>query len=479
MESIEKFRNIVLAIIISISILFVFNFFWLKGLYSSIKSETTQTIYSCIEEADNAEMQKRLELISISPDFSGFISIDKSINSSDTISPYNILETTTQHAINETDTTILTNSESLGMNLNTFSQLIKEVRLTVHHNLDPVVPINLFLLDSIINGKLIHSGLDATVYGTEIIDLNTDSIIQSSPNYKSNGKRGNIYLYVYDTENNLAYKVYSSSTTLTILTRMSGILATTFLIIIILIFAFIYFIKTVMKLRTLEEIKTDFINNMTHELKTPLAAAYSAVDTLINFKQGDNKEKSDKYLMLCEEQLSHLNGLVEQILSMSMRKKKSFVINQETLKLLELIAPLVQQHKLKVNGQDVYFNIEITPKDLTVEADRLHLSNIISNIIDNAIKYSSDTIMIDIKCYLEEEGYCVISIKDNGIGISKENQEKIFDKFFRVPNGNIHNVKGYGLGLFYVKTMIEEHKGNIFVESDLGKGSVFTIKLPA
>lgn len=476
MESIKKFRNIVLAIIISISILFVFNFIWLKGVYSSIKSETAQTIYSCIEDADNAEMQKRLGLISVSPDFSGFISIDKSISSSDTL--YNTLETTTQHTINQTDTTVVTNSESLGLDLDAFSQLIKEVRLTVHQRLDPVVPINLSVLDSLINIKLAHSGLDAIVYYSEIIDLNSDSILQSSPNSNSSARQGNLYQYVYNTESNLAYKVYVSSTTGAILMRMSGILATTFLIIIILIFAFIYFIKTVMKLRTLEEMKTDFINNMTHELKTPLAAAYSAVDTLINFKQGDNKEKSDTYLLLCEEQLSHLNGLVEQILSMSMRKKKSIVINKETIKLSDLINQLVQQHKLKINGQNVDFNIELTPQDLTVKADRLHLSNIISNIIDNAAKYSSDRIMIDIKCYLEKGRYCVMSIKDNGVGITKENQERIFDKFFRVPNGNIHNVKGYGLGLFYVKTMVEEHNGTILVDSNLGQGSVFTIKLP-
>jgi len=477
MESIKKFRNIVLAIIISIFILFIFNLFWLKGLYASIESETAQTIYSCIEDADNAEMQKRLELISLSPDFSGFISIDKSISSSDTTSAYNTLKTTTQHTVNKSYT-VVTNSESLGLDLDAFSQLIKEVRLTMHQSLDSVVPINLLVLDSLINIKLTHSGLSAVVYYSEIVDLETNAILKSSINSKSLGKPGHLYQYIYDTENNFAYNVYASSVSGTILTRMSGILVTTFLIILILIFAFIYFIRTVMKLKTLEEMKTDFINNMTHELKTPLAAAYSAVDTLINFKQGDDKQKSDTYIQLCEEQLSHLNGLVEQILSISMRKEKSIVINKEIIKLPDLINQLVQQHKLKTNKQKNDFNIELTPKDLTVKADRLHLSNIISNIIDNAIKYSSDSVRIDIKCYLEKGRYCVISIKDYGIGITKENQERIFDKFFRVPNGNIHNVKGYGLGLFYVKTMIEKHNGTILVDSNLGEGSVFIIKLP-
>lgn len=476
MESIKKFRNIVLAIIISISILFIFNFFWLKNVYTSIRNETAQTIHACIEEADNAEIQNRLEMISLSPDFSGFISIDKSITHSDTTS--NTLETTTQHTINHTDTTVVTHSESLTLNLNAFSQLIKEVRLTVHQQLDPVLPINLSRLDSLINTKLIHNALNATVYYSEIIDLNTDSILQSSLKSESFQTHANPHQYVYDTENNLAYNVYLSSTTGAILIRMSGILATTLLMIIILIFAFLYFIKTVMKLRTLEEMKTDFINNMTHELKTPLAAAYSAVDTLINFKQGDSKEKSDTYLLLCEEQLSHLNGLVEQILSMSMRKNKSIVLNKENINLSDLIHHLIQQHQLKINNQHVTFHTEITPQDLTIKADRLHLNNMISNIIDNAVKYASDTVTIHIKCLSEKNRYCVISIQDNGTGITKENQERIFDKFFRVPNGNIHNVKGYGLGLFYVKTMIEQHNGTILVDSTLGQGSVFTIKLP-
>lgn len=231
-----------------------------------------------------------------------------------------------------------------------------------------------------------------------------------------------------------------------------------------------------MRQRTLEEMKDDFTNNMTHELKTPIAVAYSAADALLNFKQGDDKEKREKYLTICKEQLSHLTGLVEQILSMSMERRQSFVLNKEDLHIKDNIDILVEQHRLK-SGKDIVFNINIDQEDPVVYADRTHLNNMISNLIDNAIKYSHQKLMINISVSQDKQ-FTYISIKDNGIGISEEKQKLIFDKFYRIPSGNKHDVKGYGLGLFYVKTMAEKHKGSISVESQPGKGSTFIIKIP-
>jgi len=257
---------------------------------------------------------------------------------------------------------------------------------------------------------------------------------------------------------------------------MSGILVTTFLIIVLLSYAFWYFIRTVIQLKSLEEMKSDFTNNMTHELKTPIAVAYSAADTLLNFKQGESKEKREQYLTICIEQLSRLHDLVEQILSVSMEQSKKITINKETIELYPLISQIVHHHTLKA-GKSPEIYVEIHPETLTVYADRTHLKNIINNLIDNAVKYASDNVKITIESYIDN-GYCFIIIKDNGIGISQENQKYIFDKFYRVPQGNLHNVKGFGLGLFYVKTMVEQHGGEITVRSSLNKGSEFVIKLP-
>ena len=226
--------------------------------------------------------------------------------------------------------------------------------------------------------------------------------------------------------------------------------------------------------------REDFVGAFTHELKTPIAVAYAANDALLNFNQAEEKTQRDKYLRICQEQLQRLSGLVEQILSMSMERRKTFRLHPEVLSMADILEPLIEQHKLK-SEKPVHILTKIEPAGLTLTADRTHFSNIISNLIDNAIKYSYEEAEISICCRQitsSEQGDCVeISISDRGIGIAPEKQKHIFDKFYRVPTGNLHDVKGYGLGLFYVKTMTEKHGGSVSVKSEPGKGSTFTVRL--
>ena len=232
--------------------------------------------------------------------------------------------------------------------------------------------------------------------------------------------------------------------------------------------------------QTLEEMKSDFTNNITHELKTPIAVAYAANDALLNFNQAEEKAQRDKYLRICQEQLQRLSGLVEQILSMSMERRRTFRLHPEEFAIRDILETLIEQHKLKAESS-VHISVDIEPEDLSVLADRTHFSNIISNLIDNAIKYSHGEAEVAIHCRkVTVEGQneqTEISVSDHGIGIAPEKQKHIFDKFYRVPTGNLHDVKGYGLGLFYVKTMIEKHGGSVSVKSELGKGSTFTIRI--
>ena len=356
-----------------------------------------------------------------------------------------------------------------------FEQLIKEVRLVVHQSIDSIVPVNLQLLDSLIESNFKNRGISARLFYSEMVDLNTGNVLASSSPATMQAKTS-FYLYEYDTENRFAYKIYTASMAGSILRRMSGILISTFLTIAVLGYAFWYFIQTVLRLKTLEEMKKDFTNNMTHELNTPISVAYSAVDTLLNFKQGENKGKRIKYLNICIEQLSHLQDMVEHILSMSMDNSTNIDLNKSIIELKPLLHKITEQQKMKT---DKHLNIEfvIQPENMTVYADRTHLFNIINNLMDNAIKYSSAIVDIRIHSYING-GSVFISIQDNGIGISKENQNRIFDKFYRIPQGNLHNVKGYGLGLFYVKTMLERHNGEITVKSMMHRGTEFIIKIP-
>ena len=379
--------------------------------------------------------------------------------------------------INNNDTATLVKSEPVGLNLAAFSQLLKEIKSTIHQNIDTILPVDLTRLDSLMERELHHKGIYSKIYYMEIIDHHSGNVLITSEIDSSyNNNEYSSFLYLYDQENGYAYRVYMASLTRVVFNQMAGILISTFLIILLLGFTFWFFIRTVMQQKTLEEMKDDFTNNMTHELKTPIAVTYSAVDTLLNFRQGENKEKRKKYLQVCIDQLAHLSGLVEQILSMSMERRKAIVLHKEDIEIGPVIYQMMELHQLKSN-KEVIFYIKVEPEDMTVYADNVHLNNIISNLLDNAIKYSPKKAIIEISAYQEEQ-YSVLSIQDHGMGIATSNLERIFDKFYRVPNGNLHKVKGYGLGLFYVKQIVEKHKGTIDVKSVQNKGSVFTIKLP-
>lgn len=472
----QRFKNVIMVIIVSISVLFVFNIFYLRGLFHSIEADTERVISSCIEEADNKEIQIRMDILSRYPNGVHSIMIDKSF-SSDSTSETSTLQTTTRSMINNNDTATKVRSETLDLNLAAFSQLLNEIRSIIHQNIDVVLPVDLQKLDSLLIIELKNKGIHSDVYYTEIIDKETGTVLRTSREESFGGSIDNYsLLYTYNQENNHAYKVHMASLTSIVFKQMSGILISTFLIIILLGIAFWYLIRTVMQQKTLEEMKDDFTNNMTHELKTPIAVAYSAADTLLNFRQGDNREKRKKYLQVCIDQLSHLSGLVEQILSMSMERRKSITINADYIEVKTVIDQMVDLHQLKANKK-VVFNVHITPEDMTIYADNVHLNNIISNLFDNAIKYSEDKAVIEITAY-QEKAFSVLMVKDHGIGITPNNIEHIFDKFYRVPSGNLHNVKGYGLGLFYVKQIVGKHNGSISVKSTVNKGSVFTIKLP-
>ena len=254
--------------------------------------------------------------------------------------------------------------------------------------------------------------------------------------------------------------------------QMAGILISSFLLFMVILVAFVYLLYTILRLKTVEELKTDFTNNMTHELKTPISIAYAANDVLLNYSSTTN-EKQKKYLDIVREQLNHLSGLVEQILTLSVENRSTFRLHLETIQVAELLTPLIEQFKLKTD-KPIDITTEV-PEHMTVTADRTHLYNMLSNLIGNAIKYSGEkTCRIILKGTVSSQEM-TLSVTDEGIGISEANQKRVFDKFYRVPSGNLHDVKGFGLGLYYVSDMMSKHNGSVTVKSQLGKGSTFTL----
>ena len=220
--------------------------------------------------------------------------------------------------------------------------------------------------------------------------------------------------------------------------------------------------------------KDDFTHNITHELKTPVSVAYAANDALLQFADDLDRETRENYLKMSLEQLRKLGGMIEQILSTSMKRRKTFVLHKEAIDLQNTLTEIAEEQRMKAKKQ-VDIHIKVVPDNLQVNADRQHFMQIVSNICDNAVKYSHEEVRIDIFCTKDTEGNVVIIISDNGIGISTAHQHHIFDKFYRVPNGNLHDVKGYGLGLYYVATMMRLHGGMVSVESEKGKGATFKL----
>jgi two-component system, OmpR family, phosphate regulon sensor histidine kinase PhoR len=245
----------------------------------------------------------------------------------------------------------------------------------------------------------------------------------------------------------------------------------------IVIFCFVYAIKVIIRQKNLSDIKNDFINNMTHEFKTPIATVSLAVEALQDPDLMNQEAFRKRYISVIKDENKRLGSQVEKVLQAATLDKKEFKLKLEEINLEEILDGARRQFELQVEnkGGEITFESELGYP--LIRADAFHLSHIFNNLLDNANKYCKEKPVIRIKAW-EEGEHAFISIQDNGIGMNKDAQRKIFDKFYRVPTGNLHDVKGFGLGLSYVKTMLEAHKGEISVQSEPGKGSIFTIKLP-
>ena len=225
-------------------------------------------------------------------------------------------------------------------------------------------------------------------------------------------------------------------------------------------------------------IKNDFISNMTHELKTPISTVGVALEALSKFGASNDPEKVSEYIDISKHELNRLNILVDKVLKMSAYDKEENVMNFSEVKVDDLTRTVMNSMRLHFEKHHVVTEIDIQEGDFRISGDRVHLTNVIYNVLDNAIKYSTEDAKLGIK--LSHEGNdIVIRIVDNGIGIPSEYRDKVFDRFFRVPNDDVHNVKGYGLGLNYVKDIIEKHKGSVRIESTQNVGTEVIIKLPS
>lgn len=260
-----------------------------------------------------------------------------------------------------------------------------------------------------------------------------------------------------------------------VLASMKNILIICLLFSALLMAVFYYSMRLILNQKKLSEIKNDFINNMTHELKTPIATISLATDAIKNPLIKNNDEKFRDYTRILKEENQKLNSHVERVLQMAMIEKGELQLNKKPLSLNILVQNSINSYKLQI--QEQLANVRVSAgEDVIVNADEQHLQAVFNNLLDNALKYSESNCRVDISISkIEKEA--VVIFKDNGIGIATEKQQKVFEKFYRVQGGNLHDVKGFGLGLSYVHSIISAHGGTINLVSEKGSGSEFTVRL--
>jgi two-component system phosphate regulon sensor histidine kinase PhoR len=248
----------------------------------------------------------------------------------------------------------------------------------------------------------------------------------------------------------------------------------------LVIFAAFYLtVNTMLRQKKLSEIKNDFINNMTHEFKTPLATISLAVDAMKNEKVLSDKEKMNYFSSIIKEENQRMNRQVETILKAALLDRQDVNLMLKPTHVHDVIKDIADNFTLQLNDKNGKVEMDLEATNDLIDADEVHFPNLINNLVDNSVKYSKENVPPEIKISTAANGKnMTIRLEDNGIGMTKETIKRIFEKFYRAHTGNIHNVKGFGLGLSYVKTMVDAHGGHIKVDSTPGKGSIFTLELP-
>lgn len=274
----------------------------------------------------------------------------------------------------------------------------------------------------------------------------------------------------------VAYRLELGNTKPYLFRRIASPIIFSLLLLGITVLAFVLLYKNLLKQRRLGEIKNEFISNISHELKTPVATVGVAIEALSSFNAMQDPERTKEYLDISANELQRLSLLIDKVLKLSMFEKKEMDLTYEDTDLKEITEEVLLSLKLQFEKQHATVSLDVKG-DVRIQGDRLHLQSVIFNLLDNALKYSKENPVIHIEI-AESGDEIIFSINDNGIGIAPEYREKVFEKFFRVPHGNTHNAKGYGLGLSYVAQVIQKHQGSIRVQSQLGSGTSFIIHLP-
>ncbi|MBR1889533.1 MAG: HAMP domain-containing histidine kinase [Alloprevotella sp.] len=492
-------------ILIALSGIFMYQVYWLSNLFQTTRAEKSKAVEEALRVADLRELFHRIDQYRR----------DKSLKHGLFTASvgYQPEHTHTQHTFS-TETRVDSNralttgtvimavdkyemdSDSVAMNRAQYAsaekmteeefsdnllaedgllKLAAGFQQSLHIGVDALLPADFNWLDSVLTTELQAIGLSGEhkllyLHQPHLLDtLVADTLARLVTKAYQAKRDNNTYRYASDVNGQYYYEMCIENVSRVVVRQMAGILATSLLIIFILAFAFFYLLRTLLHMKSLKEISDDFTHNITHELKTPLSVAYAANDALLHYGADAPEEVRHRYLTISREQLQHLSALVEQILSMNREHRQTFCLQREDVAMRPLLEHIVEIQQIKAQ-KSCTITLDVRPETLVVCADRTHLQNMVNNLVDNALKYSGPSVQIDIVC---TEKY--LQISDNGIGIARSQQAMVFEKFYRVPTGDIQNVRGYGLGLHYVRTIVQQHGWHITVDSEPHHGSRFTI----
>ena len=499
---------------ISLIVFVTLQFYWLKRYYGVLDQDFSSKVYSALESTaktigevevdkylnqDNKDFRANILANSSQPSLTTIQQVEDSGTQRQIVYSKSIIEKNQLPLSQKGDSLKLTTLYSdeaaykikrdttsrelltadLNRDIENGDYAMKEFVKVNGNNLPITKRVDEKVLDSVITKELRIRGISAT-FGYGITDKNNTLTSVVNKLYKEK-KDNNTYNYPLFTDSK-ERTLYSLALVFpkkeySLAMNNWPMLLGTFLSLLTILGIYIISINYMMRQKKLAEVKTDFINNMSHEFKTPLATISVATDSLANDKIATNPDKVKYYSELIKQENLRMKKQVENVLNMSKLERNEVKLFLREANVRELIRKTTESFNLIVQQRNGTLTQEFNATNYTFKIDEFHISNMLVNLLDNANKYSPEAPEITIKTNNEGNWY-VIEISDKGMGMETQNKTKIFEKFFREETGNIHNVKGQGLGLSYVKKIVELHKGQIIVDSHKGQGSTFTIKLP-
>lgn len=373
--------------------------------------------------------------------------------------------------------------------------LLREVMQDLIYTQRPIEErVNRFMLDSLLKKELTQNGVTLPyefAVRTQVSRASDSRNVlfsttgQPPGEWEQTAYKASLFPSEMLSGNNLLY-VYFPDQKNYILRGMSAMFVSSGVLVVVILVCFYVAVNTILKQKKLSDVKNDFINNMTHELKTPISTIALATDMASEnihsglgtpFAAPDLPDRLDRYLGIIREENKRLGTHVEKVLQMALLDKGEVKLKEVTVNMHDVITSVLNSLSVQIEQRGGEVELDFEASEELVQGDELHLANVLYNLVDNAIKYSPDELQLTLRT-CNEKGGIRIDVADRGLGMTRDQTQRIFDKFYRVPTGNLHNVKGFGLGLSYVKKMVHAHHGTIQVKSQPDEGSVFSVWLP-